>query len=830
MAGIKFPKSILSHLIIVLVIIVISMIYFYPQLEGKVLEQSDITHFRGSSKELTDFREETGKEALWTNALFSGMPGYMIAVSYPGNLARFIQGVIRKAFHPASMLMLYILGFYILLLSLGVGRWQSLAGAIAYGFSSYFLIIIGAGHNTKAYAIGYMAPMFAGMLMTFQGKRIPGFILFTLGLSLNILANHLQITYYAFITAVILVIVQLVYAIKKKELPGFTGSLAFLILGAVIATGMNFSRLYATYQYSKHTIRGPSELTHNRDNQTSGLDKDYVVQYSLGIDETLTFLIPDYMGGGSQINPGVNSESYSVLQRNTQNARQNLRAVSMYHGDQPPTAGPVYPGAIVVFLFVLGLFLVKGPIKWWLVAASLLSLFLAWGQNFMVLTDFFLRYVPFYNKFRAPTIMLVIVEFCVPLLGFMGLNEILKGGVDRKDFFRGFKWALLLTGGITLIFAVLPGIAGDFSSPADTGRYPDWLIDAVVADRRHMLRSDAFRSFIFIALAAGALYGWHLKKLQSKALIAILGILILADLWFVDKRYLNNGHFTSKRQVENPFPETVADSEILKDNDLSYRVLPYRQDAFMNARASYYHKNVGGYHAAKLRRYQELIENAIFPEMQQMATGMQAGKPVDSVFMSLPVLNMLNTRYIIVDTNQPPLRNPEALGNAWFIDTYRIVENADEEIAAVKNFNSGTTAIMDKRFEKFVGGKSFSKDYRGGIVLTEYQPNYLKYDFNAGSEQLVVFSEIYYEDGWNAYIDEEKVPHFRVNYVLRALVVPAGNHTIEFRFEPRSYYVGNKISYASSVLLLFILAGYLGMEIRKYRRRRKETESREQVG
>ena len=824
MRNIKFSKGILSQLLMLLIILIVALTYFYPQLEGKDLSQLDISHFRGMSKELADYKEKTGENALWTNAMFSGMPSFLIGIRFPGNITRFIQDTLRYNLHPAAMLILYLVGFYILLSVLGLKKWQSLIGAFAYGFSTYFLLIIEAGHNTKAYALGYFPIIFAGMLLVFRGKRIPGLIIFTISLSLNILVNHLQITYYALITALILAVVMLIDAIKKNELNNFVKGIILLIVGAVIAVGLNFSRLITTYQYSQKSIRGPSELTTKGDNQnqTSGLDKDYVVQYSLGIDETLTLLIPDYMGGGSYTNPGVDSESYKVLQQRTQNARQNIEAVSMYHGGQPPTAGPVYIGAIVIFLFIISLFIVKGPIKWWLVSASLLSLMLSWGDHFMVLTNFFLHYVPLYNKFRAPTMMLIIVQFAVPLLAFVGLNKLLKGEVDKVIFLRGFKWAAIIAGGITLIFAVFPSLSGDFTHPGDTTRYPEWLIDAILADRKHLLQTDSLRSFVLIAISAVTLYGWHLKKIKSTVLIAVLGVLILGDLWFVDKRYLNADNFTHSKQVEKPFPKTVADKEILKDKDLSYRVLPYSRNVFQDASASYFHKNVGGYHAAKLRRYQDLIDSVIYPELESLATRMQQYSSLDTVFSTMSVLNMLNTRYIIVDDGrQPPLRNPKALGNAWFVDNYKVVENANAEIAAVQDFNSATTAIIDKRFENFVEGKSFRKDVRGGIKLTEYEPNYLKYDYQASSEQLVVFSEIYYADGWDAFLDGEKVPHFRVDYVLRAMVVPAGKHTIEFRFEPKMYYLGNKIAYASSIVLLLLVFGYIGNEIKKYLNRKK---------
>jgi hypothetical protein len=652
--------------------------------------------------------------------------------------------------------------------------------------------------------------------MTFRGKQIPGAILFALGLSFELLAGHPQITYYGLIILAIYGIVELIFAIKEKAIIPFTKSVLFLLAGVVIAVGMNFSRLYTSWEYSKETIRGPSELTSNNENKTTGLDKDYVVQWSYGIDETLTLLIPNFKGGSTLTNPGENSESYKTMQQNKiPNLKQTIRSVSMYHGDQPFTSGPVYIGAIVVFLFILGLFVVKGVYKWWLLLATIVSIVLSWGGNVMGLTSFLLDNLPLYNKFRAPSMTLVIAQIAMPLLGFIALNEILSGKIEKKNWLNGFKWAAIITGGLSLIFAVLPGIAGDFSGAADSMRFPEWLIDSVIEDRKSLLRTDAFRSFLFIALAAGALYLWNLKKIQTNLFIGILGILILIDLWAVDKRYLNNDNFVSKREAVNPFPEMPVDKAILQDKELYYRVLPLQGDPFQDARASYYHKNVGGYHAAKLRRYKEMIENHFVPEMQELIKGLQASIPPDSVLAPLTAINMMNTRYLIYDLNNMPLPNPHALGNAWFVGDFKIVANADEEISALKGINPEDEVVIDKRFAQYVEGKRFQKDGFGNITLTEYQPNYLKYSAKSGSEQLAVFSEIFYKNGWKAYIDGNEVPHFRVNYILRALVLPAGEHTVEFKFHPASYYTGNKVSFASSLLLLLAIAGYAFLEYRK---------------
>lgn len=815
MAKINRFNTILPHLGIILLFIVLALAYMFPVLEGKNLEMSDIQHFKGMSKELVDHREETGEEAIWTNNMFSGMPGYLISVVYPGNLTRYVHSIPRSIFEEASFLLLYLLGFYVLFISLKINRWLSLTAAIAVAFSSYFIIIIGAGHTSKANAIAYLAPVIAGVLMAFRGKYLPGALLFAVAFSLELLAGHLQITYYGFLIIAIYGLVELVHAIRNKTLSSFFKAFSFLLAGAIIAIGMNFSRLYTTWQYSKHSIRGPSELTSDSDIKTTGLDKDYVVQWSYGIDETLTLLIPNYKGGGSQINPGLDSESYEALRSNrVQNPQQMVQAVSMYHGDQPGTSGPVYIGAIIIFLFVMGLIIVKGPYKWWLLTATIVSIVLSWGGNIMWLTSFLLDYLPFYNKFRAPSMTLVIAQITMPLLGFIALNDVIAGRVDKKTLLNGLKWSLIVTGGLSLLFALLPGLSGSFTSATDAMRYPEWLIDSMVADRKNMLRSDAFRSLLFIAFAAGALYMWHLKKLKTNTFIIILGLLILVDLWAVDKRYLNNDHFVPARQVENPFAVTPADKAIMSDTDLYFRVLPL-PNPFQDARASFFHKNVGGYHAAKLRRYQEMIDNHLQPEIQQMVTNLQGGTPLDSVFTGLPALNMLNTRYVIYDLNQAPIRNPMAHGNAWFVSGYKVAASADEEIAAIKGLDPTETAVVDERFAEHVQGKNFMKDNSGSIRLTEYQPDYLRYDMKASGEQLVVFSDIYYEDGWNAFIDGEPAPHFRVNYVLRAMVIPAGEHTIEFNFHPASYYTGNKVSLASSILLILAIAGYFLNETRK---------------
>lgn len=811
-------NKVIPYFIGLLIFVFVSVVYFYPALEGKNIQGDDNSSTIAMSKEIWSHAKKYGENPMWTNSMFSGMPGFQISFG----VKNFVLSTANKIFNflgrPFSYLILYLICFYILLRSLRVKHWVAIVGAISFAFSSYSIIIIMAGHSSKAVAIGYLAGVIASIIIAFNNKRILGAILLAIFLGLQIRANHYQITYYGVILVFLFGIIELVYSIRKRELVAFLKNIGALLIAVIFALLLNITSLWTTYEYAKQTIRGPSELSSNNANKTTGLDKDYVVQWSYGIDETMTLLIPGYMGNGSQINPGVDSESFKTLQKNTRNARQNIQAVSMYHGDQPSTAGPVYFGSIVVFLFVLGLFLVKGRYKWWLLIATIISIVLSWGGNIMWLTSFLLDYLPLYNKFRAPSMILVIAQFTVPLLAFLALDRLLKSEIPKKEFLRGLKWSAIIVGGITLVFALMPNLAGKFQSPSDVGRLPDWLIDAVTKDRKILLRNDAFRSFIFITLASGLLYLWYLNKIKLKLFIGILGLLILIDLWGVDKRFLNESHFKTSRQIENPFPETIADKEILKDKDISYRVLPVHGNPFMDARASYYHKNVGGYHAAKLRRYQELITYHIHPEINELIQGLRSKKKLEEVLVDLGVINMLNTRYFIFDLNKAPLKNPFAFGNAWFVNNYQIVENADKEIAALRVVNPKVTAIVDKRFEDHLKGKTFNAvNENSNIQLTDYKPNHLTYNFKSDAEQLTVFSEIYYDKGWKAFIDGNETPYFRVNYVLRAMVMPAGEHIIEFKFEPRSYFLGNTISNIATVIFILLFALYLFLQIKSKR-------------
>jgi len=674
-------------------------------------------------------------------------------------------------------------------------------------FTSYNFIIIAAGHNSKVIAIAYAMPILAGIHLAFKGKIYLGALITSLFLALQLLANHLQITYYTLIIVLIFGLVELIYTIKEKNYNLFLKAIAFLVVGVVLAIGSNFSSIYTTMEYGKYSIRGKSELTSDAHNKTSGIDKDYATQWSYGIDETLTVLIPNFKGGASGSELSKNSETYKFIKQvqGPQYAAQMIKQMPTYWGDQPFTSGPVYLGAIVVLLFVLGIFILEKRLKWWLISATVLSIMLSWGHNLNWLTNFFLEYVPGYNKFRAVSMTLVIAQITVPLMAILALKKVFDGEINNQKLLKAFKNSLYIVGGVTLLFAVLPGMFYDFSSQSDQHYIAQGLqafVDALCEDRKTMLRNDAFRSLVFVLLSAGVIYLYIIKKLNLKYALALLSVLILVDLWAVDKRYLNNDNFVSKKQAREPYQMTNADKQILADKDPNFRVLNLTVNTFNDASTSYFHKSIGGYHGAKMRRYQELIDFQISKN-------------------NMDVLNMLNTKYFIVPGNnrQPVAQyNPEVLGNAWFVSDYRVVPDADAEIDALSDFNPSVEAIVDQRFEDLVAGKEFTKDTISKIKLESYKPNHLVYKASCQDEELAVFSEIYYPKGWNAFIDGNPAEHFRVNYVLRAMVLPQGEHTIEFKFEPQSYYLGNKISLASSAILLIIVIIVFGKEIMLWRK------------
>ena len=803
-------KTILPYGAAALIFVAITMAYLYPLLEGKKLYQYDIINFRGVSKEICDFRAKTGQEPLWTNSMYGGMPAYQVSTAYPGNLTGYLDTILTLGLpHPANIIFLYFIGFFILLTVMKIDPWLSVAGAIAFGFSSFFFIILDVGHNSQAHAIGYMAPVMAGIILTLRKKYLAGGGITAVFLSLEIKANHPQITYYLAMTALIFLGFKLYETIRSKEARSFITACGVLVIALIFAVLTNLTTLWATLEYTKYTLRGKSELSAGKQNQTAGVDRDYATQWSYGIGETMTLMIPDLYGGASGAKVKENSELVKALQSNGVDPGTIRQFISQpvsflyYWGRQPNTSGPVYAGAIVCFLFFLGLLIVKGPLKWWLLSATLLSIILAWGHNLMAATNLFLDYFPGYNKFRAVTMILVIAEFALPLLGILAVKEFVENQVDKKKNVLRLQVAFAFTAITCLVLFFLPGMFLDFTGPNDAEvarQYPDWFMVAIRADRIALLKGDALRSFIFITLTALLLLAVKYDKLKSGYLYPFLALLFLADMFPVAKRYLSNDSFTAARTIEVPFDPTPADQQILLDKDPDFRVMNLTvPNTFLDPTTSYFHKSLGGYSGVKMRRYQELWDRQISRN-------------------NMAVLNMLNTKYFIVpDKDKQPQaqRNPGALGNGWFVQAVKLVKNADEELESLSDFRPDSVAIVDRQFSGLLNGFTAGHDTAGLIRLETYAPNHLAYRYHSQKNGLAVFSEIWYPKGWNAYVDGNLAPHFRANYVLRAMMLPAGDHALEFRFEPRVYVLGEKVARASSLVLLLVLLGIGLMEARK---------------
>lgn len=796
-------KNLLPHITAIIIFILTTLIYVNPVLSGKKLKQGDIVNYRGMSKEIKDFRAKTGEEPLWTNSMFGGMPAYQISMEYKSNLVKKIDKIFRLGLpRPADYIFLNFIGFYILLLVLGVNPWLSIVGAFAYTFSSYFFIILDAGHNSKAHAIAYMAPVIAGVLLTYKKKYILGAAITLLFVSLEIAANHLQITYYLIFILLFIGIAELIHSIKNKQLTHFFKATGLLFIVAILAVGPNITNILLTNQYSKDSIRGKSELTTNIENKTSGLDKDYATQWSYGKQETLTLMIPNAKGGSS----GYLGEDIKNLDGVPQNFKQIIAQQNHYWGNQPFTSGPVYVGAIIFFLFILGLLIIKTRLKWVILAATLLSIFLSWGHNMMWFSDIFFHYVPGYNKFRTVSMTLVIAELCIPLLAMLTVQKIINTPSILKTKKKEFYIAFGLTGGLAFLFYLLPSTFFNFISTnelttftAQKTSYPqsagqiDIFLNALETVRINIFKADTLRSMFLIIISGALLYFFANNKIKTPVLITILGVLIVLDMWGIDKRYLNDDKFDVARKIEHPFTASRADKQILQDTDPDFRVFNMTVSPFNDASTSYFHKSIGGYHGAKLRRYQDVIEHHISNN-------------------NTDVLNMLNTKYfILADKNRQPYAqyNSEALGHVWFVSNYVFVEDADHEIDALNNFKPDSTVIIDKRFKSMIDSVSISTTPNGTITLQSYAPNKLVYTSNTPNNQIAVFSEIYYKDGWNAYVDDELHPYFRANYILRGMVIPKGKHTIIFKFEPQLYTTGESIAMVSSILLiLLVVAGF----------------------
>ena len=829
-------KKCLPDMIVVALFAVISFAYFFvPVSQGKILFQHDSAASVGMSKELVDYRARTGETTRWTNTLFGGMPTYQMSPAYDSSDT---LGQVMNAYHlwlPDNVwfLFAYLLGFYILLRAFDFKQSLAALGSVLWAFSSYFLIIIAAGHLWKVMALAYLPPMIAGVVLTYRGKYLWGFVLTALFTAFEVKANHVQMTYYYLFIVLFMVIAFFVKALREKQLQSFLKSSAIVIVAAGIGVAINISNLYHTWQYQKESMRGKSELVKgNNANQTSsGLERDYITQWSYGIDETMTLLVPNAKGGASA--PLVQNESaMSKADPQVQSMLPQIyEAFPQYFGSQPGTSGPVYVGAFVLFLFVLGLFIVKGPMKWALLGATILSILLAWGKNFMGFTDFFLDYVPMYAKFRTVASILVIAEFTIPLLAALALKQIVDEPEELKKQMKFVYISLGLTAGVAFLMAVAPGIMSPFVSEQETqmiasiqgmdANTQHLIISNIESMRQAMVSADAWRSVVIILIGFALLMAFRFRKLPGKYMIVALAVLCLIDLWQVDKRYLNDGMFVPRSERENPHQPTAADAKILQDRSLNYRVLNFAVSTFNDNETSYFHKSVGGYHPAKLRRYQEMIDAYIAPQMQA-AMGEISTKGGDMQKVDgrkvFPVLNMLNTKYFILPLQggtTVALQNPYAQGNAWFVNKIVYVDDANAEYAQVAKINLQTEAVADKKFESTLG-QAITNDSTATVRLTSYQPNNLRYTVDSKNGGIVVFSEIYYP-GWTATVDGTPTPIARVNYILRAITVKPGKHTVVFDFHPSSIRTTEIIAYISLVLLLLAIVGTVYVEFRKSR-------------
>lgn len=792
----SFWKGLLPHVLVIAVFFSLTLVYFLPAFQGKVLPQHDQIQAKGMAQELINYNKETGKDALWTNSMFSGMPSYQIRMGESPNIFLSIQRFLRfgMPYETAAILFWYLLGFYIFFASLGFKPWLSAIGALAFAFGSYNIIIIFAGHITKAYAMAFVPPVLAGFLLTYKGQYIKGALLAMLALGVQVSCGHYQITYYMAIMLLVYVVCRFIYDLKKKQLRGFFIASAFVAVAAGLATIPNLSLLWVTSEYGKYSTRGPSELADTKGIQTTGLDKDYILNdYSYGVGETFTLLIPNFRGGASGGALTEESNTYKLLRDNNyEGARDVIKSLPLYWGDQRYTAGPVYFGAIVCFLFVLGLFVVSGPVKWWLASAFTLSVMLAWGQNFMPLSELFLNVVPAYDKFRTVSMILVMANYAAIILGIFALKNMFSPDADKKLMKKKLLYSFYITGGITLLFGIASGIAGDFSSSFDSKYFPEQMVEAIRLDRQSLLRADSLRSFAFILLAAAGLWFALENKLKLVYLWAALGILFVLDGWTISRRYLNEDNFVSKQKFNQQIAPTTADLQIMQDTS-DYRVLNLTVDPFNDATTSYFHKSVGGYHGAKLKRYQELIEHQISKN-------------------NMGVLDMLNAKYIISPTKNRGAvvqQNPNALGNAWYVNSVKTVATADEELNSLDNLNPAKEAVVNKKFADKLNNLATITDTlsKGAITLTSYAPDQLKYSTTTDKTRLAVFSEIYYPKGWTATIDGQKADILQVNYVLRGLVIPAGEHKVEFKFDPESFHKGKNVAMIGSILVLLALVG-----------------------
>lgn len=797
------------HLAIIGIFTALCFAYFAPAWQGKSLIQQDVLQAQAMAKELMTYKEKEGKAPLWTNSMFGGMPTYQIWVQYPSNITTYIISFFKTVFpNPVDTILLYLLGAYLLFCVLRINPWLAAMGAIAYTFSSYNFIIIEAGHSNKAMAIAFFAPILAGIILTLRGKHILGAALTALFLSLEIRSNHIQMTYYLFIALLIFICIELFHAIQSKELKKFGRSCIYLFVSTTLAIAVNAGMLWTTYEYGEESLRGKSNLTSTKVEPQNGLKKEYAYQWSQGLGETLTFLVPNAYGGSSASQAAESSEVVKVLNEHGVSTSQAIDFASQlpsYWGQKPGTSGPWYFGAVVCFLFVFGLFIVHNRLKWWILGASLLSLFLSFGKNFPLISDLFFDYFPLYNKFRAVESTLVIAAFLVPILAVLAVEEVSASTENPKKLIQKLFYSLYITGGIILMLILVPTLLLNFRAPHHeefvkqlmqvTGgdkSFADAIANALVQDRVIMARADAIRSLIFILLGASLVWSLIKKKIGVERSFMLLGLIILVDMWSVDRRYLNNENFVEKDVLAQQFQARDVDRLILHDTSLDYRVLDLTIPTFSSASASYFHKTVGGYHAAKLKRFQELLDKQFNGAINE------------------DVLDMLNTKYVIYSDEKKHSTKVQpratACGNAWIVHDVRFVKNADEEMSSINSFDPKKVAFVDEKFRSLIDEDKINLDTNATIKLAHYHPDHLIYEYAAYKDIVAVFSEIWYDKGWNAYLDGKKIPYFRADYILRGAQLPSGNHQVEFKFEPSSYYIGEKISLIASILLIGVIA------------------------
>ncbi|WP_420573920.1 YfhO family protein [Kordia sp.] len=812
-------KKIIPHAIALVLFVGMSLAYFYPVLQGKKIQQTDIVQYAGMAKKQNDYRETTGEELYWTDSAYGGMPTYLLGARYPHSYIKTLDRTLRFLPRPADYLFLYFLGIYVLLLVMKVNWKLSILGAIAFGFSTYFIIILGVGHNAKAHAIAYFPLILAGILLTFQRKYIWGFLLTAVAMSLEIMTSHPQMTYYLMLLVGVLGLVYLIKAIQDKELPHFFKTVGLLVAAVLLGVGVNGTNLLTTKEYADWSIRGKSELTINPDGSKKdrqGLSKVYITEYSYGKMETFNLLMPRFMGGGNSEDFGTDSKSYKfLLQRNIPagQAREIVRNIPSYWGQQPIVAAPAYVGAVIIFLAFLGLFLVRNKAKWWLVGGIVMSLLLSWGKNLNFLTDFMIDYFPLYSKFRAVSSIQVILELCIPILGILALAQLFKKESLEEEAKKNIEKSIFITAaiicGTILFFMLFKSTLFDFTGVNDAyyeqAVFGPEFMEIIREDRSDIITQDGIRSLIFILLTAGLLLVYLKGKLKENVVIVLIAGLLLFDLVSVARKYVATEGFVSKARFENPYRTLEVDKQILKDTG-HYRVFEPRL-RLANGRTAYFHNTLGGYHAAKPRQFQELYDFYLD----------QGNEEFEVNERNVNVINMLNVKYIIRDLKGEQdqdgagaiaMRNPYANGSAWFVKKLISAETADEEMLSIFNLDTKNNAVLRKGQEAAERLKeTYGKDSLASIKLLSYKPDALKYEATNTEKGFAVFSEIHYPHGWNAYIDGKLTPHYRINYVLRGLEVPAGKHTIDFKFEPKTVSTGITISLISTIILGLLIIG-----------------------